>query len=166
MTPSRNQWFEYHMPQTVYPEIYCAGLSNNLWENSLPVYCKNESHFQVLHSSLRLTLVWAASDVSERFSRWMNLQVLQYEHEFTPILRQCCWLDRLEMFSRRLSWSSCAIATSRSPSSRRRWTGGRAPRLLQILDVVGQCGYYNVAGALVVYLIHSVTHPLHFLLSQ
>ena len=57
MTPSRNQWFEYHMPQTIYPEIYCAGLSNNLWENSLPVYCKNESHFQVLYSSLRLTLV-------------------------------------------------------------------------------------------------------------
>ena len=137
MTPSRNQLFEYHMPQTVYPEIYCAGLSNNLWENSLPVYCKNESHFRVLHSSLRLTLVWAASDVSERFSRWMNLQVFQYEPEFTPILIHCSWLDRLEMFSRRLSWSSCAIATSRSPSSRRHWTGGRAPRLLQILDVVG-----------------------------
>ena len=59
--------------------------------------------------------------------------------------------DRLKMFSRRLSWSSCAIATSRSPSSRRHWTGGRAPRLLQILYVVGQCSYYSTAGALVVY---------------
>ena len=34
------------------------------------------------------------------------------------------------------------------------------------VDVVGQCGYYSTAGALVVYPIHSVTHPLHFLLSQ